>query len=168
MPGNRALSSVDRALKVASRALVKGCGGGEGAAATLAAASGVSVRQQRMSDCGNLNEPCWLKIDEVGHLEDVAERDSSWPPVTRALAVRHGFLLVQAPRAEASTGDYLRVIAELMKEGGDVSSALMNAIADDDDISAEEAASVLPEIHQLIQAAVGLELRLQSLATGGC
>ena len=167
MPSTRTLSGPDRALKIASRALVKGCGGGEGAAATLAAASGVAVRQQRMSDCGNLHESAWLKIDEVGHLEDVAERDSSWPPVTRALAVRHGFLLIAAPKGEATSGAYLKMIASLMKEGGEVSSALMLALADDDDVSCEEAAKVLPEIRDLIRAAVGLELRLQALVSGG-
>lgn len=166
MTASRTFSAADRALKAASRALVKGCGGGEGAAATLAAASGVSVRQQRMSDCGNINEPAWLKLDEIGHLEDVAERDSSWPSVTRALAVRHGFLLVEAPRGDTTSGAYLKMIAGLTKEGGEVASAVMMALADDDDVSSDEAARVLPEVRDLIQAAVGLESRLQSLVQG--
>jgi len=162
------VSAADRALKIASRALVKACGGGEGAAATLAAATGISVRQQRMSDCGNINEAPWLKIDEVGHLEDVAARDGNWPQVTRALAIRHGFLLVPLPGGDEPANEYLKIIAKLMKEGGEVSSALTNALADDEDVSAEEAAKVLPEVRDLIDAAVGLESRLQSLVHGGC
>lgn len=156
-----ALSALSRRLKAASRALVVGCGGGEGAAATVAAATGQGVRQQRMSDCGNANAPDFLRLNEVALLEEVAERDAAWPPITRALAGHHGFALVMLPEGDASAADYLKFIGEIMREGGTVATTITYALSDDGAVSRAEAMAALPDVEALLCATAALKIQLE-------
>lgn len=136
----------DRALKSATRRLMKACGGQEGAAASIAEAKGVRPRQQRLSDCGNDRHPDYLRIDEVRYLEEVAERDRSWPHITRALATRHGFLLVAIPSGPSSAADWLKEQAALSQEVVDVTTHIANGLADDGTINGLEGTALLSEI----------------------
>ena len=155
-----ALGNDDRELKAATRRLVKACAGGEGAAATIEAASGARVRQQRISDCGNENQPDFLRLNEVGYLEDKAERDSAWPHVTRALATRQGYLLIARPPVVASKSDWLKASAAASKEASDVQTAIADSLADDGEISTAEADRIISEC----DAGIERLLQLRALA----
>lgn len=136
----------DRALKAATRRLMKACGGQEGAAETIAEAKGVRPRQQRLSDCGNDRHTDYLRIDEVAHLEAVAEHDRSWPHITRTLATRHGFLLIAIPSGPSSSSDWLKEQAALSQEVVDVTTHIANGLADDGKISGLEGTALISEI----------------------
>lgn len=136
----------DRALKAATRRLMKACGGQEGAAATISEAKGIRPRQQRLSDCGNERHADYLRLDEVGHLEDVAERDRSWPHITRALANRHGFMLIASPRGCPTSGDWLKEQAALSQEVVDVTTRIATGLADDGEIKGSECTDLISEI----------------------
>jgi hypothetical protein len=117
-------------LKDASKDLVKASGGTDGAGVSCGS------RQQRMSDVGNRFTPHFLRVDEVGKLEDVALNSPQWPHVTRALAKRQGFVLVRAPTSLPSNADWHVAMASLSKEAGDVIQRLCEALPDG--VSAEE------------------------------
>lgn len=136
----------DRALKAATRRLMKATGGQEGAAATIFEAKGVRPRQQRLSDCGNERHADYLRLDEVGHLEDVAERDRSWPHVTRALASRHGFMLIASPKGCPSSADWLKEQAALSQEVVDVTKRIATSLADDGEIKGAECTDLITDI----------------------
>lgn len=136
----------DRALKAATRRLMKACGGQEGAAATIDEAKGVRPRQQRLSDCGNERHADYLRLDEVGHLEDVAERDRSWPHVTRALASRHGFILTPIPKQCPTSRDWLKEQAELSQDVVDVTGRIAKALSDDGAVTASETGDLIRDI----------------------
>lgn len=112
------------ALKVATRDLIGGAGGTDGAAET------VGARQQRMSDCQLTNTGDFLRIDEAARLEDVAIRTDSWPQVTRALAERHGFDLVARVVAAPSGADFCAALARSVKEFADVQRKIIVALPD--------------------------------------
>ena len=138
----------DRALKAATRRLMKATGGQEGAAATIFEAKGVRPRQQRLSDCGNEAHADYLRLDEVGHLEDVAERDRSWPQVTRALASRHGFLLIAIPKGCPTSRDWLKEQAALSQDVVDVTGRIATALSDDGTVTAGETGDLIRDIDE--------------------
>jgi hypothetical protein len=127
-------------LKRASKQLVRAAGGGEEAAATLAAVGDhrERVRQQRMSDCGLTNTPDFLRIDEVGDLEDVTAGTAGWPQVTRVLARRQGFVLVRIAHTRADAVTWHRAIGELSKETGETVQRICAALGDDEHVTREE------------------------------
>lgn len=116
------LAKPELELKVATRALIRAAGGTDGAGETCGA------RQQRMSDCQNRNTPDFLRIDEVGALEDVTAGED-WPHVTRALARRQGFVLVPMPRLAPGTA-WGAALQALGQEFAGTSSALCTALGD--------------------------------------
>lgn len=148
------------ALKVASKALVRQAGGGEGAGATTGS------RQQRMSDCGNPNTPDFLRIDEVAALEDVTVGQPSHPIVTRTLARRQGFELVRLPEAPPAGADLLKLLAEQAKESGDIANAVLSALADGK-VTRREAGSVIIQIDELVVAAIAMRAELQIIESEG-
>lgn len=161
------LGHLDRALKIATRATIHGCGGGEGAAATIAAVTGCAARQQRMSDCGNVHKPAdFLRVNEVGHLEDVAARDVSWPAITRALAARQGFDLVPIYKSPRKSGDWLSGVSALAHEAGDVVSQITAALTNGA-VEEGEAAVILSEIEQLSQVVAALRAMALCQGEGG-
>jgi hypothetical protein len=120
----------EKLLKAATKRLVKAVGNGEGAAATIAEALGRPVRQQHMSDCGLAGTPHFLRIDEVGALEDVTAGLPGHPHVTRALAHRQGLELVPIPQAPAGVTDFHRAMAGVSKETSEIIERLCTALAD--------------------------------------
>jgi hypothetical protein len=110
------------AIKAATRELIAATGGTDGAGATCGA------RQQRMSDCQNRNTTEFLRIDEVGKLEDVAPDEGRWPHVTRSLALRQGFVLVRVRQEVPSTGDWHHAMAGLSKHASDVIQRICEAL----------------------------------------
>lgn len=154
----------DRALKAATRRLMKACGGQEGAAATISEAKGIRPRQQRLSDCGNDRHADYLRLDEVGHLEDVAERDRSWPHITRALASRHGFMLIASPTGCPSSGGWLKEQAALSKEVVDVTTLIATVLADDGEIKGAQCSDLISEIDDALAKLATLRVMAEEAA----
>lgn len=110
-------------LKAATRDLIAASEGTSGAAETL------SCRQQRMSDCQLKNTADFLRIDEVGALEDIAVTADGLPPVTRALAKRQGFTLVRLPASGPSCHEWHSAIGAVSKETGEAVHAALTSLA---------------------------------------
>lgn len=145
-------------LKVATRALVGSVGGTDGAGEACGS------RQQRMSDCGNRNMADFLRLDEVGKLEDVAPA----PLVTLCLARRQGFELVPTHARAAPEPDFGAYAARLIKETGDVLQALGQALASGNAVDAAEAGAIVAEADDLAALSVELREALRRRAEGAC
>lgn len=156
------LTGAGLVLKAATRALVSSCGGGEGAAATIEAATGRHARQQRMSACGSANAPDFLRIDEVDVLEDAARRDGQWPAVTRAMAARRGFRLVPVRAAMSSGREIHALLSALYRESGEAGAMIAEAIADGH-VAEDEARACLCEVAQMEQAAAEMRAALEAV-----
>lgn len=153
-------------LKAATRALVETVGGTDGAARTLSTPDR-RVRQQRVSDCQCRNTADFLRLDEVALLEDVAIHMPAWPPVTRALADRHGFELVRRPDVAASGVDLTALIGRLAKEHGELASGVCADLACDRRTPAEEARERLADARDLVRVALEMEAVLRTIADSG-
>jgi hypothetical protein len=133
------------ALKVATRALIRASGGGDGAAAT------VGARQQRMSDCGNPNTADFLRVDEVSAIEDVTVGQPGWPHVTRALAARQHCIVVPLPHLPMNADNARAAIEEIMRETADVLRAFGEVFADGK-VTQTESAATTTQIDEAIIA----------------
>lgn len=153
------LSPIDQELKVASRALGRAYGNGEAMAALL------GRRQQHYSDCGNPNVDTWLTIHDVAQLEDRTVGSAGHPPVTRALAARHGFALVRLPDALPGDVALLALMGKLAGESGDVTQALCTALTDSK-IEDAELARIDTEIDHLIDVALRMKAAARAYAKG--
>ena len=162
MSGRRdiVLGKPELELKVATRALIAAAGGTDGAGETCRA------RQQRMSDCQNRCTADFLRIDEVAALEDVTS-GPDWPQVTRALAQRQGFVLLQLPSPGAPQTVFSALIGRLAKEGGELMAGVCQDLSDDNDVSPEEARRRLPDADDLVRVVVELRAALRARAEGG-
>jgi hypothetical protein len=155
------MTPIERQIKQSVKALIHASGGGEGAAATIAAATGKRVRQQRMSDVGNVNCPDdHIRLQEVIALEAVASQDGAWPHVTRLLAAQQGFGLMPLAAADAAPADYLHLIAGIIGKGGSVSSCTLEALKDGH-LSRAEARAIEGQAWELAVAAFGLARAVQ-------
>jgi len=161
------LAKPELELKVATRALVRAAGGTDGAGESIRDAGlGKSRLQQRMSDCQNRNTPDFLRIDEVGAIEDVTSGEG-WPHVTRALARRQGFVLVPVAQDESDPDGLLMSVSEITAELGDVAQAITSALRHCSeggrDCTPAEAAGALDQLHDLERGAARLRVKLQAL-----
>ncbi len=128
------------ALKLASQQLVEAAGGVK-AAAELTQASA-----SRMSEAVSpWHDNRWLTLVQVADLEAV----SGQPVITRALASMAGFAL--APTDPARPQDMHQVLAHIVLETSDVTTALSAAMADGK-VDAREAATVKAEAQGAIIA----------------
>jgi len=132
-PRDLTLSPEQRRLKRASKELVRAVGG------TGEAAEITGGRQQRMSDIGLANTPDFLRLDEIQQLEDEAIGVDGWPPVTRALARHHGFILVRVP-ARPAAADWHREMGELSGHAGEVVQTICVSLTDGKVVAAEATA----------------------------
>lgn len=151
-------------LKVASKALVRAAGGTDGAAET------VGGRQQRMSDVGLPNTRDFLRVDEVGRLEDVTVGAVGHPHVTRALAKRQGYALVRLPDARPDAGDVLALLADLSAENGDIAQKILLAVSGAGEgghaITPAEAAGILGEIDDQLAVSMAMRAHIAAIAEG--
>jgi hypothetical protein len=130
-----------RALKVASKALVAACGGGEAAAAAC------RLGPSHLSEAGAMHQmDRFLPIDVVVALERAGEAH----PVTSALARLVGCILV--PVEPRGAGELPMLLAQLGREVGDVFAASAKALADGQ-ISEDERAELVVELGQMMAVA---------------
>lgn len=107
-----------RALKIATKAVIAACGGGEAAAAVC------RLGPSHLSESASVHHPDRsLPIDVVAQLEAAGE---AWP-VTAALARMAGCVLV--PVEPRGSGDLATELARLGREVGDVFAASAHALA---------------------------------------
>lgn len=135
-----------RALKLATKALLAACGGGE------AASSACRLGPSHLSEAAGMHHlDRWAPIDVVAALESVAED----MPVTRALARLQGCIVV--PIAPRGAGTLAELLAKLGREVGDVFAAAALGLADGA-LSEAEAETLRRELVELVaagQAALG-------------
>lgn len=162
-----------RAGKAAFRELVAAFGG------QVAAADETGKSQSRICDYGHRNCPDFAPIDVVVRLESETAGCADHPAVTRWMARQAGFALVKLPDVEflsaRSSGfggppDRLHsnwglLVSNLAKEAGTVTSGICADLADDNDVSPEEARQRLTAAAELVRVAVALEhaLRVRAL-----
>lgn len=121
-----------RRVKRASQALVKAVGG------TTDAADVAGLRQQRVSDCQLINSPTFFTLDAVLAMEADARGSEGWPQVTSAMARHHGFALLPLPDGALGESNWHRSLAEVSREVGDAVAKVVQALADDGEVSAAE------------------------------
>jgi hypothetical protein len=156
----RTLSLAERQIKAAFGRLVKECGGGEGAAVSIADATGQSVRQQRMSECGSPTMAVFPRLDEVIALEAV----SPVPHVTRTLAMLSGQAL--RPATVSGPADYFALLSDMTGAHGDLGQQMLAALGDGR-IDAREARAALGPARRELEALTALVAKLEAVAHGG-
>jgi hypothetical protein len=130
-----------RQLKVASKALVAACGGGEAAAAAC------RLGPSHLSEAGAMHQmDRFLPIDVVVQLERAGEAR----PVTAALARLAGCVLV--PVEACGVGELPTLLARLGREVGDVFAASAKALGDGH-ISEAERAELAVELGEMVDVA---------------
>lgn len=149
-----------RRIKLATGALVTANGGSTEAAATLERPG----LQPRLSHYGGLNTDAFAPLDVILLLEKAAQGTPDFPHVTRALAREHGFELFRVPGKAAAGTEWGQRVAALFKEVGDVSTRMGEALADDNEVDAAEAKSVLPDAYQLRAVVLDLVAALEAKA----
>lgn len=122
----------DRRLKLATKALVRLAGG------TDYSGEVVGARQQKVSEWTLPNVDCFIDIRSAAALEEESRGTEGWPQVTRALARRHGFALLPLPAGALGATSWHRSIAEVSRETGDVVCKIVEALADDGEVSGRE------------------------------
>ncbi|MGE0178960.1 MAG: phage regulatory CII family protein [Sphingomonas sp.] len=155
MSGERtlALGPAALALKHAARALVGAAGGVEAAARYCRAG------KSQLSDYGHRHVAAFMPIDVVADLEAIAP-----PHVTRMLAREAGYVLIALPAADLPETAWSQHGATLLREVGDCAAGLGEALASGNDVDAAEAARLLIEADQMIDAAVGFREALKARA----
>ena len=155
------MAAQQQGLKRATAALVRAVGGGE------AAAGFCRYRQQKLSDCGNVNQPAeFMAADVILDLEAVTHGTPGHPVVTRYLARAAGFELVALPDS-ASGGDWLQLVSDLSKEAGDCVSKIALSLSDGF-VSRDEVRKhdLVREFEELIRVAVEGRARVLAAEAG--
>ena len=138
-------------VKSAVRALLHAVGGEAKAAACR-------VSKSTLSEYGN---PRYgerhMPLDVVLALEKAAGQ----MPVTEHLAAEHGALLLHLPAVEAA-GSWVEHLTSIGKEAGDVFHRVGEYLADDGEIDAREAPSLLKEVDELLAAVAAMRAAVRS------
>lgn len=155
----RQLAATDYlALKAATRALIKRCGG------SVAAAAVTRVGQQAISEYGNAgpdHEARFIPIDIVADLEGEVG-----PVLTTELARLSGHVLVRLPDVARSGLPLGRVTGEAMKEVSDVFGKL-GQFLEDGVISKVEGAQLDAEVDEAIIKLLALRAQIDAVAGKG-
>jgi hypothetical protein len=148
-------------LKNKSRDLVRAFGGSD------AAGVATGKRQQTISDATLRNTDRYLTIEDVAVLEDATAGLAGHPIITRALAQRQGFALVELPTAPPEGSDLLLLLAALHQQFGGMSQGLCEALADVI-VTADEAGALRRRFsRELIDVAVKLDAALAAIEGAG-
>jgi hypothetical protein len=136
MSGDRNLTLTPelQEAKRETKALIRAAGGQEACEEMTGRA------QSRFSDYGSRNTGSFMPIDLVEKLEGVTHGKPGHPNVTRWLARRAGFMLVERPKVGAG-GAWGRSLQDLGREFGQVSGAVCGALGDPDtpgEVTADE------------------------------
>jgi hypothetical protein len=133
-------------IKTAVRALLHAVGG-EAKAAEACRVSKSTLSEYANPRHGDRHMP----LDVVLELEKAARRT----PVTEHLAAEHNSILLRLPEAE-SEGEWLDYLAAIGKEASDVFHRTGEYLANDGDIDATEAQTLLREVDELLAAVAAM------------
>lgn len=127
------------------------------------------IRQQRLSDLQNVNEPDIVRLTEAAALDELSP---AWPHFAHYLAARAGCALVKLPAAAAVDSIWSQRIGTLLKEVGDMASGLGGALAHDsgegdrNDVAPGEALQLIADADEMLAAAVEIREALVRRAEG--
>lgn len=153
------LSADDQELKAAFRQLVRAFGGMD------ATAVATGYAQSTVSDWASAQKAAFAPLHVVAQLEACTFGHPGHPHVTRLMARRAGFLLVDQAQAERTDVSPLAGIAALAAELGDV-SRVIGVGMDDGAMDMAERVDALRELRDLEDKAAALRVALQNGATG--
>lgn len=143
-------------LKRALRAAIHGCGGIDGAAAT------VEKSRSLVGSWHNINQDDLPTLADALAIDEIAVIEGKRPEIVAAMARELGGVFLKLPQVlDDGHGLVLRV-CELAKELGDVSARVSEAVADDK-VTPREASIAETEVNELIERAVMLRAELQKL-----
>lgn len=142
-----------------ARALIEAAGGLEAAAEIADIGKTQLGRYQSKTDRDS------MPLRVIRALEAVTHGVRGHPIVTRFLARRAGFALVQLPETSADRGDMLKLSAAAAQQRGNADSEMMSALADGK-IDAGEAAKLLPLMRQRVETDVQILTELEAIAAG--
>lgn len=137
-------------LKLRFRSLVESVGGVE------LAAQFCRVGKSNLSDYCLINTDSFAPIDVVADLEEHVQSRGIGLPVTEALAIRAGHVVVKLPVAPEGARDWLGGMGALAKEAGDITARIAGALADDQGIDPAEAENIMKEIDEAAAALMAL------------
>lgn len=157
-PRDVTLPPAEQELKAALTDAVRAFGGQEAASAYT------GYRQQRISDWCNPNVRDFAALDFIDRVEGSTVGQPGAPHVTRLLARRRGFALVELNPAPAGEDGLLVALARISAEVGDVNDAVLAGMEAAPALSAVQRAVAIEEVSQLIDRAVALRV---TLAAGG-
>lgn len=147
-----------RRLKLATRELVRACGGIECAAADLGKGKSTVHRWTDPHDGEHL-----INIGDVALLEAVAAA----PVVTAQLARMAGGVFVPLPDCAADPETLAGMVLELTGQLGAISTEMRASLADDGEVDAKEAAALLALVEQHDAIAAQLRLTLRAIVEAG-
>lgn len=147
------LSPADQEIKAAFAALARAFGGQDAVAAAFP-----GIRQQKVSDWCNPRLPEFAPLHIVAALEACTVGHPGHPHVTRLLARRAGFVLVEQ-HEDTQAVHPLAAIAAIAAEFGDV-SRVYTAAAADGEVNDTERADALEAVCALEAATAALRVAL--------
>lgn len=150
-----------QAIKAASKALVRAAGGVE------AAAEFSRPNKTVLSDYGRPEGDSFMPVDVVADLEAITHGTTGHPLVTRHLATRAGYALVQLPAADAMEVDWLAQVGALCAESTKIITGI-SAAAADRVVNAVEVRqhNLIEECDDLIALVVNMRARFERIAAG--
>ncbi|SHN18499.1 phage regulatory CII family protein [Roseibium suaedae] len=140
-----------RALKLSTQRLIRQCGGQE------FSASLTRVSHQTLSDCGNTTGEkhvnTFLALDVALDLILDRTQHGEVPALLRDLCRLAGGVFVPLPDPDAR-GAFARETAAAVKESGEAVSALVQALADDGEVTPDEirAGHMIPQLRETVEA----------------
>lgn len=144
-----------QALKTATRALVKACGGIEAAS---------SLTRVSKSEVGRYQESCgaFMPIDVVADLEEATGKAF----VTEQLARQAGCVLLPlAPRSADAA--WAKRLSDIGAEMGDVFRRTGEALSNDGKIDSREAGALISEVNEAMQTLADMRGALEACVKEG-
>lgn len=157
MADHAAFDHDGRALKVATRALVRSLGGIEGAAATLGKGKSTVARWADPQDADH-----WIGLRDLAALELHAPA----PVVTQVLCRLAGGVLVPLAADGAESGALSERLISIMDHVGQLARHTGSAVADGQ-CSAAEAGPIRAALHELLITASLFDRQLEAIERGG-
>lgn len=148
-----ALSPREQELKAACAALMDGFGG------AIAAGAHFGRGHQRFCEMVNPTHPAWMTIAQVAELESCTVGLPGHPHVTRLLARRAGFVLVERAVA-VGAGCAMTGLAAVQAELGDVARVVIDA-AQDGEMNRAERKAALDQLAEVEACAASLRVLLE-------
>lgn len=156
----RVLTPDEQVLAGATKQAIRAAGGLE----VCARETGISDSQ--LSRCCNPQMRDSITLRDALTIEQIAHGTSGHPAILRAMARLLGFVVVKLP---SGIDDKAGVAASMMKltaELGEVAGEISNALANDGEVDAKEAARSLLQLDDLDHASAALRLLLTRIRDG--